>query len=190
MGDEYYGDGSMRQATPFSSAIHLGASRLLVIPTRDGTRLGPALAPRAPSFGQIFGFMLDALFTDGLYSDYERLAQLNRIVDQAGAIQTDGTRLQRIDLLVINPSRDISQIARSHVQSLPRTLRILLRTMGAMNASGGELMSYLMFQAGYTRELIALGYRDGMENAERILAFLRGERLESTGMTGVLKKLS
>ena len=50
MGDEYYGDGSMRQATPFSSAIHLGATRLLVVPTRDGTRLGPALPPRAPSF--------------------------------------------------------------------------------------------------------------------------------------------
>jgi NTE family protein len=190
MGDEYYGDGSMRQATPFSSAIHLGASRLLVIPTRDGATLGPTLPQRAPSFGQIFGFMLDALFTDGLYSDYERLAQLNHIVDQSGPIQVDGARLRRVDLLVINPSRDISQIARSHVQSLPRTLRILLRTMGAMNASGGELMSYLMFQSSYTRELIALGYHDGMENAQRIMAFMRGERLESTGMTGVMKKLS
>jgi len=29
-----------------------------------------------------------------------------------------------------------------------------------------------------------------MDNAQRILAFLRGEQLESTGMTGVMKKLS
>ena len=38
LGDEYYGDGAMREANPFSAAIHLGAQRLLVIGTRNDAR--------------------------------------------------------------------------------------------------------------------------------------------------------
>ena len=49
-------------------------------------------------------------------------------------------------MLVILPSRDLSEIARHHVGSLPRALRMLLRTMGALNTGGGQLMSYLLFQ--------------------------------------------
>lgn len=190
MGDEYYGDGSMRQATPFSPAIHLGADRMLVISTRNGTRAASRVPAAGPSFGQIFGFMLDALFTDGLYSDFERLSQVNAILRSTGPISVEGHVLRPIDMLVIVPSRDISEIARAHVESLPRSLRILLRSMGAMNAGGGELMSYLMFQSSYTRELIALGYEDAMERSGKLLAFMHGERLESTGMTSVLKKMS
>lgn len=192
MGNEYYGDGSMRQATPFSPAIHLGADRMLVIATRNGGRSG-AQSPiplKGPSFGQIFGFMLDALFTDGLYSDFERMSQVNSILRSTGPISVDGQVLRPIDMLVITPSRDISEIARSHVQALPRSLRVLLRSMGAMNAGGGELMSYLMFQSSYTRELIGLGYRDAMERSGKLLAFMHGEQVESTGMTAVLRKLS
>lgn len=190
MGDEYFGDGSMRQATPFSPAIHLGADRLLVVATRHGLRETPNVPVKGPSFGQIFGFMLDALFTDGLYSDFERLSQLNAVLHQTGPVTVDGRILRPIELMVLVPSRNISEIARAHVHALPRSLRVLLRTMGAMNAGGGELMSYLMFQSDYTRELIALGYQDAMDRRERLLAFMRGEQVDSTGMTSIIRKLS
>lgn len=195
MENEYFGDGSMRQATPFSAAIHLGADRLLVIGTRStGVRQPPAV-PVAPSFGQIFGYMLDALFTDGLYTDMERLTQINHIVEQVNdrgeeAHSARGAELKRVALLVILPSRDPSEIARAHIGSLPRTLRALLRTMGALNASGGQLMSYLMFEASYTRELIDLGYTDAMAKADQIRAFLKGEETLPTGATTVLRHLS
>lgn len=190
LGDEYYGDGAMREANPFSAAIHLGAHRLLVIGTRNDARpLAPA-PPLSPTFGQIFGYMLDALFSDGLYSDLERLTQINQIVDRLGPLSDGGGPLHRIDMLVMLPSRDLSEIARRHVSSLPRSLRVLLRTMGAMNTGGGQLMSYLMFQDSYTRELIALGFQDAMKRADDLVAFLGGYSIDSTGATGIMRRLS
>jgi NTE family protein len=193
LGDEYYGDGAMREANPFSAAIHLGAQRLLVIGTRNETPPPMVSPPLCPTFGQIFGYMLDSLFTDGMYSDLERLTQLNQIVDRVGPVTIsgpDGTmQLRRIDMLVILPSRDLSEIARHHVGSLPRTLRVLLRTMGAMNTGGGQLMSYLLFQDTFTRELIALGYHDAMKRADDLRAFLAGHPVQSTGATAILRRL-
>jgi NTE family protein len=190
MGDEYYGDGAMREANPFSAAIHLGAERLLVIGTRNESRPpSQAQQPLCPTFGQIFGYMLDSLFSDGLYSDLERLTQLNEIVAKVGPISAEGARLKKIDMLVILPSRDLSEIARHHVSSLPRALRILLRTMGALNTGGGQLMSYLLFQDTYTRELIALGYQDAMKRSHDLLAFLGGHAVASSGATGTLRRL-
>ena len=189
MGDEYYGDGAMREANPFSAAIHLGAQRLLVIGTRNESQHEPTL-PTCPTFGQIFGYMLDSLFTDGMYSDLERLTQLNQIVSRAGPIATDHGVLRRIDMLVILPSQDLSEIARHHADCLPRPLRVLLRTMGAMNRGGGELMSYLMFQDSVTRELIALGYQDGVQRADELRAFLGGLALEHTGASGLMRRLT
>ena len=190
IGNEYFGDGSMRQATPFSSAIHLGAERLLVIGTRNEVRTDRRQVPRSPSFGQIFGFMLDALFSDGLYSDLERINQINDLLRYTGPVRTAQSVLKPVDLLVILPSRDISEIARQHADGLPRTLRVLLRTMGAMNPAGGELMSYLMFQGSFTREVIALGYKDAMDRSGEIVAFLGGEPVQSTGATLTMKRLS
>jgi NTE family protein len=189
MGGEYFGDGAMREANPFSAAIHLGAQRLLVIGTRNEVAPPPG-ALSCPTFGQIFGYMLDSLFTDGMYSDLERLTQLNQIVTRAGPIATDHGVLRRIDMMVILPSQDLSVIARHHAVSLPRSLRTLLRGMGAMNAGGGELMSYLMFQDSFTRELIALGYQDGQQRANELRAFMGGLAVESTGASGLLRRLS
>jgi Predicted esterase of the alpha-beta hydrolase superfamily len=189
LGDEYYGDGAMREANPFSAAIHLGAHRLLVIGTRNESKQPSSSPPQCPTFGQIFGYMLDALFSDGLYSDLERLTQLNQLVDQVGPISDGGVRLRRIDMLVLLPSRDLSEVARHHVASLPRALRVLLRTMGALNTGGGQLMSYLLFQESYTRELIALGYQDTMKRADDVLAFVGGLKVESTGATGMMRRM-
>lgn len=189
MGDEFYGDGAMREANPFSAAIHLGAERLLVIGTRNESRHPTPMPPLCPTFGQIFGYMLDSLFTDGMYADLERLTQVNEIVKQIGPVMTEGIQLKRIDMLVVLPSRDLSEIARRHVKSLPRTLRMLLRTMGAMNSGGGQLMSYLLFQDSYTRELIALGYQDAMRRSEELLNFIKGHPVDTTSTTGRMRLL-
>ncbi|MEQ1580016.1 MAG: patatin-like phospholipase family protein [Steroidobacteraceae bacterium] len=196
MSNEYYGDGSMRQATPFSAAIHLGADRLMVVGTRSGVPRQAPTMPISPTFGQIFGYMLDALFTDGLYTDMERLVQINHMIEQLEerggpeARSARGLAMRRVGMMVILPSRDPAEIARAHVSSLPRTLRVLLRSMGAMNASGGQLMSYLMFEASYTRELISLGYEDAMGKRHQIQAFLKGDESLPTGATTILRRLA
>jgi NTE family protein len=58
-------------------------------------------------------------------------------------------------------------------------VRALLRIMGAANSGGSELLSYLLFESGYTRELIALGYADTMERRDEVAEFLEaGMRTE------------
>jgi NTE family protein len=161
--DQYYGDGAMRQTSPLSPAIHLGANRLLVIGVGDTNTSGLGLRdPKAePTFGQIFGFMLDSLFMDQLHADLEHIKLFN---------QTAGAR--QIDTLVITPSQDLSEIARRHRYELPRSLRALLRAMGANNSAGTQLLSYLLFERGYTRELIALGQSDARARSAEIRKFL------------------
>jgi NTE family protein len=163
LSDQYYGDGAMRQTSPLSPAIHLGADRLLVIGVGDpgGTDLGLRARGAEPTFGQMFGFMLDSLFMDQLHSDLERIHRYNEVAN-----------VRRIDSLVLAPSRDLTEIARRHRHELPRALRVLLRTLGASNSAGMQLLSYLLFERGYTRELITLGYNDARARAKEIREFL------------------
>ncbi|MGO8855734.1 MAG: patatin-like phospholipase family protein [Steroidobacteraceae bacterium] len=160
---QYYGDGAMRQTSPLSPAMHLGANRLLVIGVGDTDTSSLSLRNPTvePSFGQMFGFMLDSLFMDQLHADLEHIKVYN---------QSPGVR--RIEALVITPSKDLSEIARRHRHELPRGLRALLRTLGANNSASTPLLSYLLFERGYTRELIALGQSDARARAAEIRKFL------------------
>jgi len=190
LGREYYGDGAMRQATPLSPAVRLGAGRLMVIGVRNEEQdpePGPDEPVPFPSFGRIAGYMLDALLMDGLSADLERLARLNQIVnDQPGRKLTgDFEGLRSIDTMIIMPTQDIREIALRHLHEMPRPVRILLRSLGALNYGGRQLVSYLLFESGYTRELIRLGYSDAMARREQIVDFMQGVPLnEPSGVTG------
>jgi NTE family protein len=164
---QYYGDGAMRQLSPLSPAIHLGADRLFIIGVNDPPSTGLELKARAvePTFGQMFGFMLDSLFMDQLHADLERITRYNYVNDK-----------RRIEFLVMTPSQDVNEIARRHAHELPRSLRALLRTLGGNTPSSTLLLSYLLFERGFTRELIALGYEDARARADEIRSFLAVEK--------------
>jgi NTE family protein len=160
----FFGDGAMRQTSPLSPAIHLGANRLFIIGVNDpppgAARKAP---PPEPTFGQMFGFMLDSLFMDQLTSDLERINRYN---------EAEGMR--RIDSLLMTPSRDVNEIAQRHARELPGSLRALMRIFGATSTtSSGLLLSYLLFERGFTREMIQLGYEDALARAAEIRDFLR-----------------
>lgn len=181
--DQYYGDGAMRQLAPLSPAVHLGANRVLVIGTRGDPAATPAdtvapiARPEPPSPGHLLGFVLDSLFTDGLSIDLERLRQVNALIDAGAPGHDDGRR--PIETCVIQPSEDPTAMARKHAHALPRSLRALLRAMGAFEARGGLLVSYLLFESVYTRELMALGYSDAQGHRQQLETYLRPWRMSS-----------
>lgn len=188
IGQEYFGDGAMRQATPLSPALRLGAHRLLVIGVRNESPdplPGTDQAVPYPSFGRIAGYILDALFMDGLSSDLESLIRINLILESVPGrvMQGEFGQLRHTDAFIILPSRDIRSIAARHMGEMPRPVRLLMRGLGAMNYGGSQLLSYLLFESGYTRELIALGYEDAMSRRDELLAFLDGQPIE--GPAGV-----
>lgn len=173
----WYGDGSIRQTSPISPAIHLGAQRVLVIgvgrmhePTGRVVRDGGY-----PPLAQIGGHALSSIFLDGLSVDIERMQRINRTLELLPQEARLGTPLRPIQALVISPSERLDDIAARHQCDLPRPVRALLRGVGSTSAAGdtrsAALASYLLFEAPFTQELMALGEADTLARREEVAEF-------------------
>jgi NTE family protein len=176
---EYFGDGAVRQPAPISPALHLGATRVLVVgvsgsPAANAVEDVPRTQHvRPPSLAQIGGHMLNSTFIDSLESDIElleRLNQMSRLIPPE--LHPRGLGLKPVEVLVIAPSRPLDVIAARHRRELPRALRLFLRGPGATQASGAGVLSYLLFEPGYCNELIELGYQDAMAQQSELIEFL------------------
>ena len=172
---EYFGDGSMRQLAPISPAIHLGASRILVIGSGRLAEEGRQRSEGYPSPAQIAGHAMSSIFLDSLAVDLERLERINQTLGAFTETQRKaaGVQLRPIETLVISPSQRLDAIAGRHRNELPLALRLVLRGVGAMRREGSTLLSYLLFEPGFTRALIKLGYQDTLARRDEVAAFLR-----------------
>ena len=177
----WYGDGAVRQQSPLSPALHLGASKVLVIGVTHRHATGPVAGqpgpviktPSPPSLAQLGGHLLHSTFIDNLETDLEQLERMNHLARyQPLGMRDHKNGIRQVDVLVISPSEPLDVIAARHRDALPAGLRMFLRGSGATRRSGSELLSYLLFEAEYCNELIALGRRDALAQADELRRFL------------------
>jgi len=171
IGNEYYGDGGMRQTAPLGPALKSGADRVLIIGTRDDQPdPEPLRVQRYPSLGEIGGYLLDVIFMDHLSADLDRLERTNRMLEQWPGDCPAPPGLRQIDSLLIRPSADVREIGQRHAHRIPASVKALLKGIGAWGS--GRMAGFLLFEAEFCRELMALGYADGMAAEADIRALL------------------
>lgn len=172
---EYFGDGSMRQIAPVSSALHLGATRILVVGVNhddDFDQVQREHIGAYPSLAHIAGHALNSIFLDSMEVDLERVRQINQLVANVPEAMRDKLTFKSVEVLSIAPSESLEKIAERYAKELPWTIRLLLRLVGVRQHSGTSLVSYLLSEKKFCDAVIALGYQDALAQREQILAFL------------------
>jgi NTE family protein len=177
---EWCGDGSMRQLAPVSPAIHLGAQKVFVVGTGHLDDTHPEkrnISPDYPSLAQIGGHALSNIFLDSLSMDIERLERINELLAQMPPDGLKSQSLRPVSSFVITPSRSLDEIAMENLEQMPRAARTLFKVLGVSSNSrtpaGGALISYLLFETGYTKALIELGRSDSLRRSEEVKAFFK-----------------
>lgn len=184
IGSEYFGDGAIRQTAPMSAALHLGADKLLVIGV-SGNRAtrtvpSPGHATHSPSLAQILAQLLNSAFIDSVEEDIDMMQRFNRFIDEVDGDRHEVLGMRPVDVRVIVPSIHFDEVAAHHIQDLPQSLRVFLRTIGATRSGGGaSLASYLLFESGYCQTLMGHGYRDCMEQADTVREFVASCPIEN-----------
>ncbi|HXE23135.1 MAG TPA: patatin-like phospholipase family protein [Rhodoferax sp.] len=173
---EFFGDGSMRQISPLSPAMHLGAQKVLVVGVGQPQRssLGGASAhegPHGPTLGSIAGHAMASVFHDTLQADVEQAQRVTRTMKQLPREVAAGLSYRSVEVLAIQPSQSLDALALAHVRELPAAARRALGGLGATRGGGAALASYLLFEPGFVQALIALGEQDAYARKGELLTF-------------------
>jgi NTE family protein len=189
---ELFVDGGLRLNTPMSPAIHMGARRVLVVALTSG------LGAHKPAFEQgvfpgiafLIGKVLNAFLLDHVNADFYELERINRLLDDGVALygpdfvdrmnakaeQEGRPRRERIHALAVHPSSDIGRIASEHMAKyrarFGRALgKQLLRLLDIGEGVDADLVSYLLFDGHFARELMDLGEQDARKREADLAHF-------------------
>lgn len=181
IGNDYYGDGALRQLAPISPALHLGADRIFVIgvsANRNPVQWSRTKIPQkfSPSIAQVFGHLFSSAFIDGLEGDIEHIERVNellRLIPEE-TLEEHGIPLKPVETLVISPSKALNKIAGRAVRYMPPGVRFFMRSVGGTaRMRGSTTASYLLFEPAFVNELIDLGYQDTMWERTKIQDFFQ-----------------
>lgn len=169
----HYGDGSIGLVAPLRGAIRCAVDKIMIL----GTRALPTFVEREElrdeveiPFAHILGSMLNGLFLDNLDRDIEMVNRMNEIAMLLSMWKKRHSPWRPITTLHLRPSKDVASVAQEHFKTLPVLLRYLLNILGAKNQSG-DLLSFLLFEKEFTRELLELGFQDTINNAQTVEDF-------------------
>jgi NTE family protein len=173
---EFFGDGSMRQVSPLSPALHLGAQKVLVVgvgqPQRSAMAGGTTPdGAHGPTLGNIAGHAMASVFHDTLQADVEQAQRVSKTLKQLPRELLAGLPYRSVNVLSIQPSQSLDALAQTHASELPAGARRALGGLGAIRGGGAALASYLLFEPGFVQVLMALGAQDADARKGELMAF-------------------
>jgi NTE family protein len=195
IGDEFFCDGSVRQSTPLSPALRLGADRVLILTLKHKeTERHPVRPMRsAPSTPLLLGKVLNALMLDHTEYDLERLRRFNGMLaagEEAfgeefvprmneAVRKLRGQSYRKVQEMVIRPSRDLSDVAADLLKKRkipvdsesPLPARWLHRLTQSQLFTQADLASYLLFDGAYAQQLIQMGMDDAHARRDQLASF-------------------
>ncbi|GAA6143782.1 patatin-like phospholipase family protein [Hydrogenophaga sp. 5NK40-0174] len=177
---EYFGDGSMRQLSPLSPALHFGASRILVIgvgqPQRS-TMLGATEGE--PDAGTIAGHAMASVFHDTLQADVEQALRVSETLNALPGSVRDALPYHPVEVVALQPSRSLDELAQEFLGELPSATRNTLVGLGVIDPrkgaadSAAAIASYLLFEPGFVHALVTLGEKDAWARHDELIALWR-----------------
>ena len=173
LGDAWYGDGGIRLIAPLSPALHLGATDIICISPKYIRTQAEAAEPAItgyPPAAQVMGVMLNATFLDAFDHDVRMAERVNRLVRYVPAEERSGIR--PVNILLIQPSRDIAKLAQGLDVKTQGILRMLTRGLGSGDTLSPDWLSVMLFDPEFIGRVLELGYEDGRRQTAAIKKFL------------------
>ncbi len=196
VGERFFCDGGLRQNTPLSPALRLGADKVLVIGLRQQPPANQSVPEESmpfPGAAFLVGKVLDAFLLDHIDYDLDRLRRFNAVIQ---AVRATGSpeHVERFDQVVaamrgapyrivgeymLRPSADLGEIA-GEVARAGRFkgsgggagIQLLRRLATARGADEADLLSYILFDGFYATEVARLGYEDARAHHDDLARFL------------------
>lgn len=178
IGSQYYGDGCVRNSTPCSPSLRMGADKLFVIGVR--TQMSTEITnrsnsdfesnPHPPSMIRILNTLLNAVLLDSVEQDVRRIQRINELLKNINTTDENKKNFQIIPSFCISPSENIGEIARSQAHHLPRLIRMSISAFGSLDEAS-EILSYLLFEPHFCRKLLEMGYHDALNSKKQIEEF-------------------